>query len=121
MSYVLVPEGRLSESDKTIESLTSSDGGVNWRAMDPASRQAYGRHILFSDDVARQTAGFSGLSRAELFYNSYYWLLVFSKRYQAAAGYNAGIEQQTFKALETAPPGVDWEIVEEISHRAERA
>ena|SRR5215831_9330960 len=121
MSHVLVPEGRLSESDEAMESRMSSHPGVNWHTMDAASRLAYGRHVLFSDDTARQGAGFSNLSPAQLFYNSYYWLLVLSKRYQEKFGYNAGIEQQAFQALEAAPPGVDWKIVEEISRSAERA
>jgi hypothetical protein len=118
MSPVLVPEERLSVSDDAMESLISSHPGVNWHTMDAASRRAYGRHILFSDTAAQQSGGFPNLSPAELFYNSYYWLLVFSKRYQAKSGYDAGIEQQAFKALEAAPPGVDWKIVEEISRSA---
>jgi hypothetical protein len=87
--------------------------------MDASSRQAYGRHLLFVDEEARGEAGLSSLSIEEAFYNSYLWILIFSKRYQSECGKDAGIEQQVFKVLEAAPPGIDWKVVEEIAREAQ--
>jgi hypothetical protein len=53
-------------------------------------------------------------SPINIFYNRYYWFLVFAKLYHAAHGFDAGIEQQGFQLLETAPPGVDWNCLEAI-------
>lgn len=114
MSDFLIPEKELVGCDQIVEGIVSRDRSVHWEKLDPSSRQAYGRYALFSDEHARREANFSRLPAEQVFYNKYYWILIFSKRYQSKFGKDAGIEQQAFKVLETAPPNVDWKTVEEI-------
>lgn len=120
MSDVLIPEDELVRRDEIIEGIVSRDRSVRWEKLDPSSRQAYGRYTLFSDEDACREARFSQLSVEAIFYNRYYWILIFAKRYQSKFGKDAGIEQQAFKVLETAPPSVDWKAVEEIALAVER-
>jgi hypothetical protein len=54
------------------------------------------------------------LTETTRFYNRYYWFALFAAHRQAANGFDAGIEQQKFQMLETAPNGIDWGVVERI-------
>ena len=42
----------------------------------------------------------AGLSADERFWSRYYWLARFAREWQAAEGYDAGLEQSVFKLLE---------------------
>jgi len=41
-----------------------------------------------------------GLTAGERFWSRYYWLARFAREWQAAEGYDAGLEQSVFKLLE---------------------
>lgn len=73
------------------------------------------------DDELRRELGFGDVAEPIAFYNAYYWILVFAKRYQARYGFDAGIEQEAFKMLERAPADVDWQVVERINQTVEQA
>lgn len=120
MISVLVAEEQLTERRQVIEEAMSRHRSIPWDALDAASREAYGRYILFRDEETRRRANLAHLSVRDAFYNSYYWLLMFSRRYQSIHGQDAGIEQQVFKALESAPAGVDWKVVEELAKAVEK-
>ena len=49
-----------------------------------------------------ELADILGLSVAERFWSRYYWLARFAREWQAAAGYDAGLQQQVFHLLESA-------------------
>jgi hypothetical protein len=42
-----------------------------------------------------------GLTSEERFWSRYYWLARFAREWQAAEGYDAGLEQSVFKLLES--------------------
>ena len=76
--------------------------------------RAFRRHLLFSRwPSLLGTAGLR-LSKAELLYNSYYWMLEFAKLRGLKHGYDAGIEQQAFKIIEQADSELDWTIIEKV-------
>ncbi len=52
------------------------------------------------------------LSEGERFWSRYYWLARFAREWQAAIGYDAGLEQTAFKLLECAP--VDYDALPEV-------
>jgi hypothetical protein len=59
-----------------------------------------------------------GSDRERLFYNRYYWFLRFISLWQAAHGYDAGLEQQAFRILEEAEFSVDWDVIQRLDARA---
>lgn len=117
----LVAEEKLAGAARLIEELATRGAGLGFGGLDDASRQAYGRYLLFASEEARRCCGLSSLSRQEVFYNTYYWILVFLTRYQLAHGDDAGIEQMAFRLLASAPARVDWDFVVEIMQAARRA
>jgi hypothetical protein len=58
------------------------------------------------------------LDNATRFYNQYFWFVRFASAWQAAHGHDAGLEQQAFKMLETAPPEAVWGVVAQLDHQA---
>jgi len=52
------------------------------------------------------------------FYARYFWFRTFSNRFQAAQGFDAGLEQQCFQLIEQADVPIDWEVVEQLDKRA---
>lgn len=64
---------------------------------------------------------FKGVSPLDVFYNKYYWYILFAKKYQEQFGFDAGIEQQEFKILEEAGnfDQIDWAIIESIKKEVE--
>lgn len=60
----------------------------------------------------------SMVDNKSVMYSKYFWHTKFKNRYLDLFGYDAGIEQQSFKLLEECENklegGVDWEIIEEI-------
>ena len=59
-----------------------------------------------------------GLDPGELFYGRYFWLRRFANEYQAATGFDAGVEQQCTQLLEEAELPIDWEVIENLDQRA---
>ena len=57
------------------------------------------RHYLLLTECPELVAGL-GLSEEERFWSRYYWLARFAREWQAAEGYDAGLEQSVFKLLE---------------------
>lgn len=117
---VLIPENKLIVSDALITRLAEKHPRVRWLKLDPVVREAYARHVAFLDKELWSNLGVADLSEPIVFYNAYYWSLVFVKRYNSRYGFNAGIEQQSFKVLECAPADVDWAITEHVIHSANR-
>ena len=60
------------------------------------------QNYLVLTESAERIVGL-GLTEAERFWSRYYWLARFSREWQAAVGYDAGLEQQVFQLLEYAP------------------
>lgn len=123
MSSVLVAEEELAGAEHVLEDLVCPDL-IRWRRLeqlDRASRQAYERYLLFSNEAARRALGLKNLSRQDIFYNSYYWVLIFSRRYQSRYGQDLGVERQAFLVLGNAPPNVDWDVVVDIMQAARQA
>lgn len=118
MSNALISEDELKEKHQVVTKLLEQPGREHSiEANDSLYGLAFTYYRLFSDASACEELGFSGLSNAAVFYNRYYWFLLFSKLYQAKHGFDAGLEQQAFKLLESAGPDVDWAFVEDISNR----
>ena len=84
----------------------------------PAARDALRYHILFGNQAALERIGLGSLTAVQRFYNQYYWFKRFADEHAATHGPDAGIEQQVFQLLESAPEGVDWDIVEHLERRA---
>ncbi len=121
MSGFLIPEDELKQKDSLIRQLIErSDRRYSGAADDNLYGPALRYSLLFSDPFALNKLDFSHLSGVDVFYNEYYWFLLFTKLHQAKHGYDAGLEQQAFKLLEKAPPDVDWKMVEEINNRIEK-
>lgn len=64
--------------------------------------------------------GAENLDSTRLLYNRYYWFVRFKTLWQAAHGYDAGLEQQAFKMLENADANLDWKLLEELDTRAQQ-
>jgi hypothetical protein len=81
----LLTEEQLTEIEKVIDKVMSQLMPViKWEQLDDASRQAFRRYLLFSDGDTRRAFGLSHFSEVGSFYNSYYWMLIFCRRYQSA-------------------------------------
>ena len=115
MMDILIAEDQLRVSDDLLMRLAEKNPAVQWFNLEEDLRQAYARHIALLDIELRQALGAEELSELSAFYNSYYWILVFIKIYQARHGFDAGMEQEAFKILERAPADIDWQLVERVN------
>lgn len=121
MSEVLVPENALEGLDEAVSRLLVSGGeAYSVDQDDELYGAAFRRHLLFARWPFLLTEAGFHLSKEELLYNSYYWMLKFAKLHALKHGYDAGIEQQVFKILEQADCDVDWTVAEEISNLVEK-
>lgn len=111
----LLPEALLEKAHDDIQSTDRIELGIEVTRLDDEMRRALEYYRLFDEDI-RSRSGLSSLSNEEAFYNQYYWYLVFAKLYQRSFGFDAGIEQQSFRLLESAPNGVSWERIEQIAN-----
>ena len=118
---MLIAEDQLPVSDALLTRLAEKVPAVHWRELDEDVRQAYARHVALLDGELRRELGVGDLVEPVAFYNAYYWALLFAKRYQARYGFDAGIEQETFKVLERAPADVDWQVIERVNQSAQQA
>jgi hypothetical protein len=118
---VLIAEVRLFVSDALLGRLAQKHQAIRWRELNEDLKHAYARKAAFLDSELRTELGVGAMSEQHAFYNAYYWALLFAKRYQARYGFDAGIEQLTFRVLECAPADVDWAVVERISLDAHQA
>ena len=64
-------------------------------------------------------AGFH-LTEQQILYNRYYWIQKFSKLYGLTHGYDAGVEQQVFKVLESADCDVNWNVIQQLADLVEK-
>jgi hypothetical protein len=116
----LISRHEIAQNDDVIRRLIE-DRGQGFAAI--ANNQFYGEafkhYLLFTESSALRDTSLSRLSATEVFYNKYYWFLLFTRRHQARHGYDAGLEQQAFKLLENAPNDVDWNLLKEIYKRVE--
>jgi hypothetical protein len=119
MTNLLIPEDDLKKKDSVIRQFVEQYHREHQeRANDDLYGSAFRYYLLFSDPAAHEKVGLSRLSNVAVFYNCYYWFLLFSNLYQAKHGPDAGLEQQSFRLLEASSPSLDWRIVEEISNSA---
>lgn len=116
---ILIAEDRLPVGDALLARLVEKVPEVRWRELDEDVRQAYARRVALLDSDLRSELGVRDLSESTVFYNAYYWALVFAKRCQSSYGFDAGIEQEAFKVLEQAPADVDWLVVERVNQAAQ--
>ncbi len=82
------------------------------------SHPAYGRALKFYLLLTEAPELFDdlGVDPERLFWSRYYWFLVFERRYRAAEGPDAGIEQQAFQLLEEgAASGFDIRWAEDVA------
>jgi hypothetical protein len=109
----LVPEAALREHSAAIRAATATAAAGYTAALDEPGGAALRHHLLFADASRAHVAGFS-LDAVALFYNQYYWFKRFVCERDAARGHDAGLEQQAFQLLESAPDDVDWSVIEAI-------
>jgi hypothetical protein len=121
MNDLLVPERELKGKDRLIWKLVEQRSqNFSVAADDPLYGAAFRYYLLFAEQSALGEMGLDGLSDAEIFHNEYYWFLLFSRLHQIKHGYDAGLEQQAFNLLESAPRDIDLTIVERINDRVEK-
>jgi hypothetical protein len=117
---VLIPENKLVVSNALLTRVMKKNPNVRWSEMDWGVKEAYARYAALLDNDVKSYLGVDDLLEPIAFYNAYYWSLVFVKRYNIRYGFDAGIEQQSFKVLERAPANVDWAITEQVAEFANR-
>lgn len=79
--------------------------------------EALARSLLF-EHWPDLLGGGEGLDRERLLYNRYYWFVRFVALWQAAHGYDAGLEQQVFQMVERADTQLDWDLLKQLDARA---
>lgn len=115
---VLVPLAMLHANEAAIRAATEEATTQSRMGDDPSYEMFFRYYLVFSEDLLRDV-GLSPLNPEMLFYNQYYWFKRFVDAYMAKQGFDAGLEQQTFKLLESAPDGVDWTMIDSIDARLE--
>ena len=77
--------------------------------------------LLFSEPelLARVDLG-APMDAVTAFYNQYYWFKRFVQLHHKEHGPDAGLDQQAFQLLESAPEGVDWDVLAAIEQQLER-
>ena len=115
MSDFLVPEHMLATLDKDIGRLAASGDEAFTVDHDELYGVAFRRYLLFSRWSRLLTEAGLRLSEEGILYNSYYWMLRFSRLHALTHGYDAGIEQQAFEILAQASCEVDWGVIEQIT------
>lgn len=113
---ILVPTERLSDLDSELEARISSvelPDDVKTGEIGQALRRA----LLFErwPDLLEGEV----LSPEQRRYNQYYWFTRFVTLKRKRDGYDAGLEQQSFKILEDASEELDWDLVEQITAAAQ--
>jgi len=116
----LIEEKHLVGSDGITDGLVARYPTENWEALDQETRRAYGRQVFFEMKQRARRWAFQIYrpKRFSITANTGFCFPRSSIRRNLA--FDAGIEQRALKALEVAPPGVDWTIVEDISRAAGR-
>jgi len=112
MHGILTDDTLATYDNLVLERLWAKPNNYAVDAMHPAYGQAFRRFILFNDWF--ELLCDLNLGECALCYNRYLWARRFAKAYQTVHGPDAGIEQQVFRVLETAPADVDWTILESI-------
>lgn len=115
MSVNLITQAELSAIDHAALYSVIATHSAELEKLPRKARDALANHYLFSDPNVWTVVGVRALDELHLFYNSYYWYLVFKKECENSNGFDAGIEQYSFKLLEMAPLDVDWTVVEKVA------
>jgi hypothetical protein len=117
----LIPEDKLQAAYELIKGRVRQcePMALNLDQLAPKYQDAYLFYRFFDGASDNNPPLLDGVSELEIFYNAYYWCLVFGGGYQRAFGFDAGIEQQAFRLLESAPEDVDWKTVERLRELAE--
>jgi hypothetical protein len=121
MNEVLISERFLVNLDHGIEALLPSiRNETSIDCNDPEYGVAFRRFLLFAHwPYLLENLGLHATTEG-LLYNKYYWMLRFSKLYERKHGFDAGIEQQAFKILESASFELDWNVVEHVTSLVDR-
>ena len=79
------------------------------------------KHYLFLQQCIEEITSQFSVTKEEVLYSQYYWLVHFKNQYFAKVGYDAGIEQQVFFLMEHLTSeldgDVDWSLLEEIENQ----
>jgi hypothetical protein len=111
MIDVLVSLSTLRAHDDEIRRAT--DAAVAQLDVDPAWEMCLRYYLVFHEHLEHQV-GLGDLDPIIELYNCYYWFKRFAHARAAHRGFDAGLDQQAFRLLETAPEGVDYELVREL-------
>jgi hypothetical protein len=123
LEKLLIPEGVLSEKSEAILKIVGlSELPRHLDINDGQYGYAYRNYLFFSGEAAsiEETLGINHLPDEQVFYNCYFWLLRFTGLYFKSHGFDAGLEQQSFKMLETVRFEVNWLIIEELEKYAKQ-
>jgi hypothetical protein len=115
---VLVPESELRNRDVAIRAATEvAVARLGRAAEDAGEAPAFRYYLVFENGASALSVGFAELDAPTLFYNRYYWFKRFVKQHEARYGFDAGLEQQAFKLLESAPEDIDWAVIGHLDAR----
>ena len=101
---MLTSERDLALKNTLFESIFESKEYSHLRNLEPNIKRMLGFHFLLDDGEMRRRAGFQWMSRAQAFYNSYYWFLVFTKLHEERYGFDAGWSNSASKCLNKRRP-----------------
>jgi hypothetical protein len=119
MQNPIVPESKLRPVQRTIEAFAAEHARSYSIQLDNSDyKSAFYYYLFFLHHPS-----VSDVLRIELdgdarFYNAYYWFQRFTKMHMINYGYDAGLEQQSFKMLEGADFDLDLEVIDMIDKKA---
>jgi hypothetical protein len=113
---VLVSVEALHAHDPAIWAATEPLVTGTTFAGDPSYEMPLRYYLVFSEGLMGRV-GLGEMTSEASFYNAYYWFKRFVAECSARRGYDAGLEQQAYQMLESAPDDVDWSVLGEIDAR----
>lgn len=86
----------------------------------PTAGRSLRNYVVLTD--CPELIGGLGLTEGERFWSRYYWYARFAREWQAAVGYDAGLEQSVFKLLEAGVEhgAIDLDPLPEVESAIER-
>src|SRR5436309_2843797 len=120
MNDLIVPEKWLRDRRMETRPLVqnaAADYSIN--LDDDSYGEAFQNYLVFSHCSSFIRDKRPDANDTIMLYNRYYWFLTFSKFYMKKHGYDAGMEQQAFKLLETAEGELNWEVIAELIRRVD--
>jgi len=99
------------------EKISSLPVKYNIEELNNSLSEIFKYYLLFTHWTEIVNNEISDMQMSDIFYNRYYWFMMYSRKYQSQNGLDEGIEQQAFKLLEEADHmdfDINWEIIENI-------